>query len=145
MLGYSKTILMGNLGADPIVRSTPGGVKVATITLATHKVWFDDKKQKQETTEWHRIVVWRGAAEIVAKYLRKGSPLFVEGENKTRKWSDSQGQDRYTTEVHASEIRLLGGGNREDVPAAAEHDTEALAPEDYNQETRVSDASEIPF
>ena len=119
--GINKVILIGNLGGDPEVRYMPAGGAVTNITLATSESWKDKQSgQMQERTEWHRIVFFNRLAEIAGEYLRKGSKAYIEGSLRTRKWQDNSGQDRYTTEIVASELQMLdsrgdsggmGGGN----------------------------------
>ena len=114
--GVNKVILIGNLGGDPEVRFTPDGVAVANFSLATTESWKDRNGERQERTEWHRLVLWRQLAEIAKNYLRKGSKLYVEGKLQTRSWDDQSGQKRYTTEVVVNEMEMLdsregGGGN----------------------------------
>jgi single-strand DNA-binding protein len=106
-------ILIGNLGADPEVRYTPGGQAVANFRIATNEVWFDKDKQKQERTEWHRIVVWGKQAESCGEYLSKGRQVFVEGRLQTREWTDKENRKQYTTEIVALNVRFLGGGDRD--------------------------------
>ena len=108
--GVNKVILLGNLGADPETRYTQSGSAVTNIRLATSDSWRDKQSgEMQERTEWHRVVLFSRLAEIAAEYLRKGSQCYVEGRIQTRKWQGQDGQDRYTTEVVASELRLIGG------------------------------------
>ena len=108
--GINKVILVGNLGNDPEVRATASGSRVATISIATSESWTDKNTgQKQEKTEWHRVVFFNRLAEIVEQYLTKGSQVYVEGRLQTRKWQDQNGQDKYTTEVVANEMQMLGG------------------------------------
>ena len=107
--GINKVILVGNLG-NPEVRATASGSRVATISIATSESWTDKNTgQKQEKTEWHRVVFFNRLAEIVEQYLTKGSQVYVEGRLQTRKWQDQNGQDKYTTEVVANEMQMLGG------------------------------------
>ena len=109
MASVNKVILLGNLGKDPDIRYLPDGSAITAITLATHEVWKDKQTgQSQERTEWHRVVCFGRLAEIAGEYLRKGRPVYVEGSLRTRKWQDKNGQDRYTTEIVASELKLLG-------------------------------------
>jgi single-strand DNA-binding protein len=108
--GVNKVILVGNLGQDPEVRYMPNGNAVANLTLATSESWKDQAGQLQERTEWHRITMYRRLAEIAGEYLRKGSQIYVEGKLQTRKWQDQSGQDRYTTEIIADQMQMLGGG-----------------------------------
>jgi len=106
----NKVFLIGNLGQDPEVRYMPSGKAVANITLATSESWKDKNTgEKQERTEWHRVVFYSPLAEIVGQYLRKGSSAFIEGRLQTRKWQDKNGVDRYTTEIVANEMKMLGG------------------------------------
>lgn len=110
--GVNKVILLGNVGQDPEVRTMGNGEKVANLTIATSEVWNDKQTgEKKEQTEWHRVTFWRKAAEIVEKYVTKGSKLYVEGKLQTRKWTDQNGQERYTTEVVCEDFQLMGGGN----------------------------------
>ena len=108
----NKVILVGNLGKDPEVRYTPNGLAVANITIATTEVWKDKASgENTERTEWHRVVMYSRLAEITGEYLRKGSKVFIEGRLQTRKWQDkTSGQDRYTTEIVAETLEMLGGG-----------------------------------
>jgi single-strand DNA-binding protein len=108
--GVNKVILVGNLGKDPEVRYMPNGNAVANITLATSESWKDKTSgEQQEKTEWHRIVMFRRLGEIAGEYLKKGSQVYIEGKLQTRKWQDNSGNDRYTTEIVASEMQMLGG------------------------------------
>jgi single-strand DNA-binding protein len=107
--GVNKVILIGNLGADPEVRFTPGGQAVANFRIATSETWNDKNGQKQERTEWHRIVVWGKLAELCGEYLKKGRQCFVEGRLQTREWTDKENKKNYTTEVVASSVVFLGG------------------------------------
>ncbi len=112
--GINKVILVGNLGNDPEVRATTTGSRIANISIATSESWTDKNTgQKQERTEWHRVVFFNRMAEIVEQYLTKGSKVYVEGSLRTRKWQDQNGQDRYTTEIVANDMQMLdsrGGG-----------------------------------
>jgi len=113
--GVNKVILIGNLGKDPEVRYAANGAAIANITLATSESWKDKNTGEQvEKTEWHRVVFFRRLAEIAGEYLKKGSKVYIEGKLQTRKWQDNNGQDRYTTEIVASEMQMLdsrGGGS----------------------------------
>ena len=110
MASVNKVILVGNLGADPETRYMPNGDAVANIRLATTESWKDKGTgEKKEITEWHRVVFYRKLAEIVGQYLKKGSSVYLEGRIRTRKWQDKEGQERYTTEIEASEMQMLGG------------------------------------
>ena len=107
--GVNKVILVGNLGKDPEVRYMPSGNGVANVTLATTDSWKDKQSgEKQERTEWHNVVFYSRLAEIVGEYLKKGSQVYVEGRLQTRKWQDKSGNDRYTTEIIASDMQMLG-------------------------------------
>lgn len=116
--GINKVILVGNLGADPETRYTPSGSAVTNIRLATTESWKDRQSGEQrEQTEWHRVVFFDRLAEIAAEYLRKGSQVYIEGKIQTRKWQDQQGQDRYTTEIRARDMQMLGGRPGAGAPA----------------------------
>ena len=109
MASVNKVILIGNLGKDPEVRYSPNGGAVTNITLATSESWKDKNTgEKQEKTEWHRIVFFGKLAEIAGEYLKKGSQVYIEGRLQTRKWQDKEGKDRYTTEIVAGEMQMLG-------------------------------------
>src|SRR6476646_12040985 len=107
--GVNKVILVGNLGADPEVRVTPSGQAVANFRIATSESWTDKSGQKQERTEWHRIVVWGKLGELCGEYLAKGRQCFVEGRLQTREWTDKENKKNYTTEVVANNVVCLGG------------------------------------
>lgn len=114
----NKAIIIGNLGADPEIRYTQSGTQVATFNVATTERWKGQDGQMQESTEWHKIVAWRRLAEICGEYLNKGSKVYIEGKIQTRKWQDQNGNDRYTTEIIAREMKMLsprgsgaGGGS----------------------------------
>jgi single-strand DNA-binding protein len=109
MASINKVILIGNLGANPEMRSFPNGDAVCNLRLATSEQWKDKVTGDQrETTEWHRVVMFRRLAEIAGQYLKKGSSVYIEGRLRTRKWQDEDGQDRFTTEVEATEMKMLG-------------------------------------
>jgi single-strand DNA-binding protein len=110
MGSVNKVILVGNLGRDAEVRFTPGGQAVATLNLATTEQWNDREGRRQEKTEWHRVVLWGKQAESLQQYLVKGKQIYVEGRLQTRQWDDKDGNKRYTTEIKADRITLLGGG-----------------------------------
>lgn len=108
--GINKVILVGNLGADPETRYMPSGKPVTNIRIATSESWTDRQSgDKQERTEWHAVVLFEKLAEISAEYLRKGSQVYIEGSLRTRKWQDKEGKDRYTTEIVARDMQMLGG------------------------------------
>lgn len=109
MASVNKVILVGNLGADPESRYMPNGDAVVNIRLATTESWKDKNSgEKKELTEWHRVVFYRKLAEIAGQYLKKGSQVYIEGRIRTRKWQGQDGQDRYTTEIEANEMQMLG-------------------------------------
>ena len=110
MASVNKVILIGNLGRDPEVRYTPNGSAVCNVSLATTRNWKSkDSGERQEETEWHRVVFFDRLAEIAGEYLKKGRPVYVEGRLKTRKWTDKDGVEKYTTEIFADQMQLLGG------------------------------------
>jgi len=108
--GVNKVILIGNLGVDPEVRFTPSGQAVANFRIATNESWTDKSGNKQEKTEWHRIVVWGKLGELCGEYLKKGRQAYIEGRLQTREWTDKEGKKNYTTEVVANVVQFLGGG-----------------------------------
>jgi single-strand DNA-binding protein len=110
MASVNKVIIVGNLGKDPEVRYAPSGSAICNVTIATSRQWKDKTSgEKQEETEWHRVVFYDRLAEIAGEYLKKGRPVYVEGRLKTRKWTDKEGVEKYTTEIVAAEMQLLGG------------------------------------
>lgn len=128
--GVNKVIIIGNLGRDPEVRYMPSGGAVTTLSLATTESWKDKQSgETQEHTEWHRVVMFNRLAEIAGEYLRKGSKLFIEGSLRTRKWQDKNGQERYTTEIVASDMQMLDGrGTGGDMSESAGNTAKASAP-----------------
>ena len=118
MASVNKVIIVGNLGKDPEVRYAPSGSAICNVTIATSRQWKDKTSgEKQEETEWHRVVFYDRLAEIAGEYLKKGRPVYVEGRLKTRKWTDKEGVEKYTTEIVAAEMQLLGsreGGGGDD-------------------------------
>ena len=140
MASVNKVILIGNLGRDPEVRFTQGGTPVANFTMATTERWNDPSGEKKEKTEWHRIVVWGKQAEIAGEYLRKGRPVYIEGSLQTREWVDRDGNKRYTTEVRAQRLQLLGRAeDRAGAPAAAS------SPEEVGEPAGGYADDDIPF
>src|SRR5260370_13953735 len=121
----NKVIVVGNLGRDPEVRYTPGGQAVANFTVATNEAWTDKAGQKQERTEWHRIVVWGKSAENCGEYLSKGRQVFIEGRLQTREWTNKEGVKVYTTEIVANQVLFLQGGERGQGPGAGPSTTAA--------------------
>jgi len=107
-MSVNKVILIGRLGQNPEVRYTPGGAAVANFSVATNETWNDKSGQKQERTEWHRVVVWGKLAELCNQYLTKGRQVYLEGRLQTRQWQDKTEQTRYTTEIHAQTVQFLG-------------------------------------
>lgn len=116
-MSVNKVILVGRLGQNPEVRYTPSGAAVANFSVATNESWTDKSGQKQERTEWHRVVVWGKLAELCNQYLAKGRQVYVEGRLQTRQWQDKDGQTKYTTEVQAQTIQFLGGNAGAERPA----------------------------
>jgi single-strand DNA-binding protein len=138
--GVNKVILIGNLGGDPELRSTPSGTSVATFTLATNENWTDKDGSKQERTEWHRIVTWGKLAEICGQYLRKGRQVYIEGRLQTRSWEDKQGNQRKTTEIVAREMQMLGGRGEDENNRGATAET----PEFAAETVKIED-DDLPF
>ena len=144
MAGINKVIIVGFLGNDPDVRTMPNGELVVNISVATSESWTDKNSgEKKEVTEWHRIVIYRKLAEIAAQYLHKGSQVYIEGRLKTRKWQDSNGQDRYTTEIQGDNLQMLGG--RQDEPKQAKARKAKLEPLSAMAEQGDSFDDNIPF
>lgn len=112
-MSVNKVILVGRLGQTPEVKFTPSGAAVANFSVATNETWVDKSGQKQERTEWHRIVVWGKTAELCQQYLTKGRQVYLEGKLQTRQWQDKDGQTKYTTEIQAQTVQFLGGGSAE--------------------------------
>ncbi|KTD55313.1 single-stranded DNA-binding protein [Legionella quateirensis] len=155
--GINKVILVGNVGVDPDVRYLPNGNAVTTLSVATSESWKDKTTgEKQDRTEWHRVVCFNRLGEIAGEYVRKGSKLYVEGSLRTRKWQDQQGQDRYTTEIIASDIQMLdskgsSGSNYEDMPQAQQQSAPAQYPSANKQPAQAAQDAfdelddDIPF
>lgn len=144
MASLNKSTLIGNLGGDPELRYMPDGTPVATISLATTEAWKNKQTGvKEERTEWHRVVFFRGLAEVVAEYLRKGSQIYIEGRLRTRKWTDKQGIERYTTEIHGDEMQMLG--KKEGGAAGAGKANADTPPRDFNDFPPILDPNDIPF
>lgn len=133
MASVNKVILMGNLGRDPEVRYMPNGEAVANFSIATTEHWKDKSGQRQEKTEWHNIVLYRRLAEVAGEYLKKGSPVYIEGRLQTREW-EKDGVKRYSTEIIADTMKLLGGGSRDDAQQGAPQSGGASSA-DYNKAT----------
>ena len=115
-MSVNKVILLGRLGQDPELKYTPGGAAVCNFSMATTEAWTDKQGQKQEKTEWHRIVVWGKLAELCNQYLAKGRQAFVEGRLQTRSWDDKDGTKRYTTETMATTVQFIGGATATNNP-----------------------------
>ncbi|MBU2723902.1 single-stranded DNA-binding protein [Acidithiobacillus ferridurans] len=137
MAGVNKVIVMGHLRQDPEMRYTQSNDAVATLSIATSEQFKDKEGNKQERTEWHRVVLWRRLAEIAGEYLRKGSMAYVEGRLQTRKWTDKEGVERYTTEIVGDRLQLVGGksengggngGNNRQRPAQSQSASQRQAP-----------------
>lgn len=136
----NKALIIGNLGTDPEVRTTPSGTRVATLSVATSRRWTSPGGDQQERTEWHRVVCWDRLAEICERYLKKGHRIYVEGRIEYRQWEGQDGQTRYTTEIRAGEMIMLGGsgnggfdrdgGSRRTEDDFSDFSSEALAGED---------------
>lgn len=148
--GVNKVILVGNLGQDPEIRYTPSGAAVANLTLATSENWRDKATGEQkEVTEWHRVVLFGKLAEIAGEYLRKGSQIYVEGQLKTRKWTDQQGVERYTTEVNVGmtgTMQMLGGqqqGNQQQSSGGGQRQRQQQQPQ--QQQGGWGDAPPMDF
>ena len=143
MSGVNKVILVGHLGADPTLRHTQSGTPVGQFNLATTERYNDRNGERQERTEWHRVVVWAKLAEICNQYLKKGKQVYIEGRLQTRQWEDQSGNKRYTTEVVANQMVMLGraGDVATDVPA------QDIPPDTVSQESGSgkSDDDDLPF
>jgi single-strand DNA-binding protein len=150
--GINKVTLIGNLGNDPEVRYGKNGNAIANISLATAESWRDkDSGEQQERTEWHRVVFFGRLAEIVSEYLHKGSQVYVEGRLQTNKWQDKEGNDRYTTQIVANEMQMLGGrgGSTNNQEPAVEKSTDASSEQNKqsspNQSSTDDFDEDIPF
>ncbi|MGE0528796.1 MAG: single-stranded DNA-binding protein [Bdellovibrionales bacterium] len=143
MSGVNKVILIGRLGADPEVKTVSGGQTVARLSVATSENWTDREGQKQERTEWHRVVVWGKLAELCGKYLSKGRQLYLEGRLQTRSWEDQQGQKRYTTEIVANTVQFLSGGQPSASSSASSGND--FGAQDFGPEPSFDNSDEIPF
>jgi len=144
--GINKVILVGNLGADPETRYMPSGSAVTNIRVATTESWKDkDTGDQQERTEWHSVAFFGRLAEIVAEYLRKGSQVYIEGKLRTRKWQDKEGNDRWSTEVVANEMQMLGGRPGSNAPAQAHAPAAAQVGADAPQPSPGDLDDDIPF
>lgn len=143
MASVNKVILIGNLGADPEIRNTPGGTVVANFRIACTETWRDNRGERQERTEWVTLVAWRKIAEVAQRYLRKGSQVYIEGKLQTRTWEDRQtGQKRYATEVLVDTLTMLGSRDRNAGGRQAEQQHEDPPPE--GDPATVTD-DDLPF
>lgn len=149
-MSVNKVILLGRLGQDPELKYTPGGAAVCNFSLATTEAWTDKAGQKQEKTEWHRIVVWGKLAELCNQYLSKGRQAFLEGRLQTRSWEDKDGNKRYTTEIMATTVQFIGGPSAERNNNADNSLNQAPSAGPANQDYQVANdahfaADDIPF
>lgn len=145
--GVNKVFLIGRLGQDPEVRYTPNGGAVANFSLATSESWNDKSGQKQEKTEWHRIVVWGKLGELCGQYLSKGRQAFIEGRLQTREWVDKEGQKKYTTEIVANNVQFLGSPGEKAASSHSAGNDFAPTPnfESAVDEKSVMSDEEVPF
>lgn len=149
MAGINKVIIVGRLGKDPELKTLSPGNMVATFSVATSESWVKDG-QKQERTEWHRVVVWGKQAENCAKYLAKGRQVYIEGRLQTRQWEDQQGQKKYSTEVVAQTVQFLGGQSEQsasnnNTSNYSSNHSEDFAAQDFGPEPKFDTSEEIPF
>ena len=135
-MSVNKVILVGRLGADPESRATPGGLQVSNLRVATNHVAYDRDGNKNESTEWHRVVFFGRQAEVCEQYLRKGSQVYVEGRLRTNKYTDKNGIERYSTDVNANELQMLGGGNYNPNNPDGRHVDDLSMDRDYSQQNR---------
>lgn len=152
MASINKIILIGNLGADPEVRYAPSGDAICNLRLATTEKWKDKSSgEMRETTEWHRVVLYRRLAEIAQEYLRKGSSVYIEGRIRTRKWQDKEDKERYTTEIEANDLKMLGGSQSGATKSMPESTSEEYGELPYQQRNKIGvkstpfDPGDIPF
>lgn len=150
MAGVNKVILIGNLGKDPEVRHLESGATVANFPIATTETYKDRNGNRQEQTEWHNIVLWRGLADIAEKYLKKGNQIYVEGKIRTRSWEDKDGNTRYTTEVVGDNMTMLGGrsdGGSSEGSSAGSNQPAQKTQESQATHTSVNDEDDddLPF
>ena len=144
MASLNKVILIGNLGKDPETRYAPSGDAICNLTLATTETWKDKSTgERREATEWHRVVFFGRVAEVAAQYLRKGSQVYIEGSLRTRKWTDKDGQEKYSTEIRADEMKMLGGKPEGQQQAAPQRQAPRQAPQQAAQDDWGD--SDVPF
>lgn len=139
-MGINKVILIGNVGKDPEVRHLDSGVAVASFPLATSETYRNKNNEKVTNTEWHNIVIWRGLAEVAEKYVKKGNPLYIEGKIRTRSWDDKDGNKRYTTEIVADIMQMLGG--KQNTEESASTPVNATS---ENIESSTAEEDDLPF
>lgn len=152
-MSVNKVILVGRLGQNPEVRYTPSGAAVANFSVATNETWTDKSGQKQERTEWHKVVVWGKLAELCGQYLQKGRQAYVEGRLQTRQWQDKDGQTKYTTEIQAQTVQFLGGGagagdrpvREQDASYGNMNNQPAMAGGNFGAEAPSFTEDDIPF
>ena len=142
MSGINKVILIGRLGADPEVKTVGSGQQVARLSVATSENWTDKEGQKQERTEWHRIVVWGKLAELCGRFLAKGRQVYVEGRLQTRSWEDQQGAKKYTTEIVANTVQFLSSGQ---ASQGANQSSDNYSNQEFGPEPSFDSSEEIPF
>ena len=150
MAGVNKVIIIGRLGSDPEVKTISSGQNVAKLSIATSDNWTDQSGQKQERTEWHRIVAWGRLADLCGKYLSKGRQVYLEGRLQTRSWEDQQGQKKYTTEIVANTIQFLGAAgeqrdNANSYTPTTSNNAGASNTQDFGPEPSFDANDEIPF
>lgn len=144
MAGINKVIIVGRLGTDPELKHTQSQQAVARLSVATSENWTDKQGQKQERTEWHRVVVWGKLAELCGKYLSKGRQVYVEGRLQTRSWEDQQGQKKYSTEIVASTVQFLGAGGEATTSSSSSGFDNSMN-QDFGPEPSFNANEEIPF
>jgi len=141
MSGINKVLLIGRLGADPEIKTVGSGQQVARLSLATSENWTDKEGQKQERTEWHRVVVWGKLAELCGRFLSKGRQVYVEGRLQTRSWEDQGGAKRYTTEIVASTVQFLGANQNSQASSGSDN----YSNQEFGPEPSFDSSEEIPF
>jgi single-strand DNA-binding protein len=153
MAGLNKVILIGNVGGDPEIRTLPSGSKVANFSLATTESYTDRAGQKQSQTEWHRIEIWEGLANVVEQYVKKGDPLYIEGKIRTEKWTDQNGVEKTGVRIRANSMQMLGGrssgGNEyqasDSPPRNNESQTQTPVNEPVPEMNTSNDEDDLPF
>ena len=141
MSGVNKVIIVGRLGADPEVKTVTSGQTVCRLSVATSENWTDRDGQKQERTEWHRVVIWGRMAEVCGQHLAKGRQVYLEGRLQTRSWEDQQGQKKYTTEIVANTVQFLGSNDR----SQSTNMGGSTGTQDFGPEPSFDSSEEIPF